>query len=56
MADKKTDKSVPSEAERRQQRLKDALKANMGRRKAQARARNDTAQVPNAPKEQKKDG
>ncbi len=39
MADKKPSKSGQTEAERREQRLKQALKANMGRRKAQARAR-----------------
>ncbi|MBL9057429.1 MAG: hypothetical protein JNJ84_14270, partial [Rhodobacteraceae bacterium] len=32
-----------SAAETREARLKAALKANMGRRKAQARARNDSA-------------
>ncbi|EET48174.1 hypothetical protein [Thalassobium sp. R2A62] len=39
MTQKKDPKSQPTEAERREQRLKAALKANMGRRKAQARAR-----------------
>ncbi len=34
-------KPVKTEAERREDRLKAALKANMGRRKAQARARSD---------------
>jgi len=32
-----------SDAERRQQRLEDQLRANLQRRKAQARARRDTA-------------
>ncbi|MDJ0994451.1 MAG: hypothetical protein QNI90_12820 [Dinoroseobacter sp.] len=48
MAEKpKTDdsaKTVPAKAQR-EARLKAALKANMGRRKAQARARSDKAKA-----------
>jgi hypothetical protein len=39
MADKDTSKSAPKTASSREERLKAALKANMGRRKAQTRAR-----------------
>ena len=39
MESKKTPSGKEAEALRREQRLKAALKANMGRRKAQARAR-----------------
>ena len=38
-----TSKKPPSNAQLREDRLKAALKANMGRRKAQARARQQTA-------------
>jgi len=39
MQQKSPDKTVPAKGETREDRLKAALKANMARRKAQARAR-----------------
>ncbi len=39
MEQKHTGKTTPRKAMTREERLKDALKANMARRKAQARAR-----------------
>jgi hypothetical protein len=39
MADKSASETTPKAINRREERLKAALKANMGRRKAQARAR-----------------
>jgi hypothetical protein len=44
MAEKSASKQGRTEAQIREDRLKAALKANMGRRKAQARARQDDAQ------------
>jgi hypothetical protein len=41
MADKSASKTAPKAPNSREERLKAALKANMGRRKAQARARKD---------------
>ncbi|MGH1466153.1 MAG: hypothetical protein ACRBBQ_12415 [Cognatishimia sp.] len=43
MENKKTSKNRPKPTQTREDRLKAALKANMGRRKAQARARTETA-------------
>ena len=41
MADDKPHQTKPQKAQNREERLKSALKANMARRKAQARARAD---------------
>ena len=47
MADKSASKTGPKTPNSREERLKAALKANMGRRKAQARARKvDAADAP----------
>ena len=43
MADKNNARSGKSQAQSREDRLKSALKANLARRKAQARARADEA-------------
>ncbi|MEP2531169.1 hypothetical protein [Shimia sp.] len=47
MEQKSPRKSKPNKAQTREDRLKAALKANMGRRKAQARARADN--IPGQP-------
>jgi hypothetical protein len=51
MTKAKPGKSAPKTGETREDRLKAALKANMGRRKAQARARRDDTK----PDQEKKD-
>jgi hypothetical protein len=50
MDKKKTSSSKGAKPQTREDRLKAALKANMGRRKAQARARSVTADGPNTDK------
>lgn len=44
MADKQAPQTKPAKTQSREERLKAALKQNMARRKAQARARADEAQ------------
>ncbi|WP_166417462.1 hypothetical protein [Cochlodiniinecator piscidefendens] len=48
---KRTEKKAPK-GQSRDDRLKASLKANMGKRKAQARARNDSGATPSEAKEE----
>jgi hypothetical protein len=52
MADKNTSQSAPKTPSARELRLKAALKANLGRRKTQTRARNAAADGKQAKDEQ----